>query len=306
MSHDLILQHLKGATSQDPVTLEQLVEKTGLLPDNINMILDQMNNVVPAVIGKVKVIKNGQTKIVVWPTGAIQPAVWRDFRVAASKTPPPKRVETNPQHQPKEPAMDDTIKAAPARTSADNEKTPRSLQILRYIEQHPGCSTYEVQKALKITAPICYLKPYIAAGYVISTKNKIEGRRPSNSIRLAPGITADELYKIRRHLNAGTGKLQSAAPIHRAVDETNAKPTATPQPASANLDCAGPPFTFVFTLPAEEAINLKDNIRYMQAALDDLTDEDCLRVIVRLGSAEIDARMKNLAELTRKAMEEAA
>lgn len=119
-------------------------------------------------------------------------------------------------------------------------------------------------------------------------------------------ITADELYKIRRKLNAGTGKLQGAAPTHWAVDETNAKPTATPQPASANSDHAGPPFTFIFTLPAEEAINLKDNIRYMQAALDDLTDEDCLRVIVRLGSAEIDGRMKNLAERIRRAMEKAA
>lgn len=202
--------------------------------------------------------------------------------------------------------MDDTMKATPARASAGDEPQPRSLQILRYIEQHPGCSTYEVQKALKITAPVGYLKPYIAAGYVVSSQNKIEGRRPSNSIRLAPGITADELYKIRRKLNAGTGKPQSAAPTHPAVDEPNAKPTPTPQPASANSDHAGPPFTFTFTLPAEEAINLKDNIRYMQAALDDLTDEDCLRVIVRLGNAEIDGRMKNLAELTRRAMEAAA
>ncbi len=308
MSHALILQHLKGATSQDPVTLEQLVEKTGLLPDTINMILDQMSNVVPAVINKVKVIKNGQTKIVVWPTGAIQPPVWRDFRVAASKTPPPKRVETNPHHQPKEPAMDDTMKAAPARASAGDAKPPRSLQILRYIEHHPGCSTYEVQKALKITAPVCYLKPYIAAGYVVSTQNKIEGRRPSNSIRLAPGITADELYKIRRQLSAGTGKPQSAAPTHSAVDETNAKPTATLQPVDSTAKRSDRQ-AFIFTLPAAEAGNLQANIRLMQAALgasDYLSTDECLRVIVRLGNEEIDARLKNLAEMTRRAMEEAA
>lgn len=303
MTHDLILQHLKGATSQNPVTLEQLVEKTGLLPDTISMILDQMHNVVPAVINKVKVIKNGQTQILVWPTGVILSTGWRNFN--PGKTPPPKRVETNSHHQPKEPAMDDTMKATPARASADDEKTPRSLQILRYIEQHPGCSTYEVQKALKITAPVGYLKPYIAAGYVVSSQNKVEGRRPSNSIRLTPGITADELYKIRRKLNANTGKPQSAAPTHRAVDETNAKPTATPQPVDSTAkrsDCQA----FTFTLPAAEAANLQANIRLMQAALDDLTDEDCLRVIVRLGNEEIDARLKNLAELTRRAMEEAA
>lgn len=212
MTHDLILQHMQGATQHQPVTLDELASKTGLLPDTISMILDQMQNTLPAVINKVKVIKNGQTEIIVWPTGAIQPTFWRDFKLAGSKTPPPKRVETNPNHQPKEPAMDDTMKATPARARAGDEPQPRSLQILRYIEQHPGCSTYEVQKALKITAPACYLKPYIAAGYVVSSQNKVEGRRPSNSIRLAPGISADELYKIRRKLNAGTEKPQSAAP----------------------------------------------------------------------------------------------
>jgi len=206
MTHDLILQHLKGATAQSPTTLEQLASATGLLPDAINQLLDQMVHCVPAAVNKIKSTKDGKTQVLVWPTGAIQPPVWRDFKVAGSKTPPPKRVETNPHHQPNEPAMDDTMKATPARASADDEKTPRSLQILRYIEQHPGCSTYEVQKALKITAPVGYLKPYIAAGYVASSQNKIEGRRPSNSIRLTPGISADELYKIRRKLSAGTDK----------------------------------------------------------------------------------------------------
>lgn len=127
MTHDLILQHLKGATRHQPVTLEELASKTGLLPDTISMLLDQMQNTVPATINKVKIIKNGKAQIIVWPTGAVQPFSYRnDIRANGKRRPDlPAHAET------KDPATNTREKVSNA-------------DVVKYVITHPGSTTIQV------------------------------------------------------------------------------------------------------------------------------------------------------------------
>lgn len=126
--------------------------------------------------------------------------------------------------------MDDSVKTTPASADTSDQEVPRSLKMLRYIEQHPGCSYYDIQTTIGIQAPAGYLKPYIAAGYLLVTKTKPDGHVEICSLQLAPGITAGELYKIRRYMKASTEaeKLQGNTPDYAVVDECHDNHPAPP------------------------------------------------------------------------------
>lgn len=204
MSHDLILQHLKGATAQAPITLIELAQRTKLLPDRINELLDEMHQCIPAMINKVKITRAGQSTIVAWPTGVIQP-----FSYHAKQYATPARPPRNP-----EPAKETTVQTE----NVANVEVPRTLQILRFIENHPGCSVHQITDGTKITSPIAYVKGYADKGLVF-----IEGERGQKSLSLKPDTRAEDIFNSRRH---------AAANKPAAEDKPTAQQLAYMQPSA--------------------------------------------------------------------------
>ncbi|HAF44694.1 MAG TPA: hypothetical protein DCK83_07080 [Gallionellaceae bacterium] len=71
LTHQKILAMLAGCDSQKPMPFDTLVEKTGLLPETLSLVLDQMQHSLPATINSCAITKGGSKQTVYWPTGAV-------------------------------------------------------------------------------------------------------------------------------------------------------------------------------------------------------------------------------------------
>lgn len=125
MSCEILLKHMQGATSQAPISVDELVVKTGLLPDTIITLLDQMHNQVPAPINKVKITSAGKTSIVCWLTGQVQRYSYAQTNTAIHKPRIPRESENKIiAHR--------TLRRQPMKSS---EKT---VEIVKRVIECPG------------------------------------------------------------------------------------------------------------------------------------------------------------------------
>lgn len=162
MSHQLILEHIKGATSQDPVTLDHLVEATKLLPDALNALLDQMYCSIPSMINKVKRIKDGRTEILVWPTGVVEPLTFNNRNSSQIKR----------QERPPRVPVSTTSPAAQSVKAPD--KRPKSAIIMEYLRKHGSASSKELLEVIGGSAIKAFIYGQLNRGEVI--QERIDGR----------------------------------------------------------------------------------------------------------------------------------
>ncbi len=71
MTHQKILTLLEGSSSSNPMPFGELCMKSGLFPDNLKTVLEQMFNTVPAPINRATLTRGGKTQEVYWPTGMV-------------------------------------------------------------------------------------------------------------------------------------------------------------------------------------------------------------------------------------------
>lgn len=110
MSQQKILALMKECSSAKPMPFDELVEKSGLLPDTLRMVLDQMQQSRPATVNSCLISKDGKTRTVYWPTGAVAAAPsfheinarnWqREIDLKAASTPPQQEPEPQEEDMP--------------------------------------------------------------------------------------------------------------------------------------------------------------------------------------------------------------
>jgi hypothetical protein len=86
LTHQKILTMLEGCSSAKPMEFDTLIEKTGLLPDTLAMVLAQMQHSLPATINSCIITRAGKSRTVYWPTGASldkQGNSWRETATVA-------------------------------------------------------------------------------------------------------------------------------------------------------------------------------------------------------------------------------
>lgn len=71
-TYQQLLELMRGSDSKSPMTLEFLGTKSGLAPSTLMMVIDQMHEQVPALVGKCEITKLGIKQTVVWPTGEFE------------------------------------------------------------------------------------------------------------------------------------------------------------------------------------------------------------------------------------------
>lgn len=222
-----ILDLLNGSSSQKPMPFNVLVDKSGLLPKTLNMILDSMY--AQHSINQALVTRNGVQQREVWPTGVIEKAVRQDIVINPNKRPPIKpyrRDESSTRTSlPAIPVRNFDIEKPQINAVVESEKTmnekpenttPKSLLILEYIEAHPGCSSLEITKAVGIGSVNAYIKFHIKRGNVL-----IElGHSRHNKYTLKAGLTAKDAYQggIRHKpvRSAGADEIKKSIPTTRA------------------------------------------------------------------------------------------
>lgn len=101
-------------------------------------------------------------------------------------------------------------------TEPDKNIKPKALQILEYIEAHPGSTNLDISLGTGISPTQAYLKYHIKNGKVIIMNNGL-----INTFKLADGLTADCIYfnteRKPRTNKAGPAKDEYAAAA--SVDE---------------------------------------------------------------------------------------
>lgn len=201
-----ILDLLKGSSSQKPMPFNVLVDKSGLLPKTLNMILDSMY--AQHSINQALVTRNGMQQREVWPTGVIEKAVRQDIVINPNKT-PPSGLLTRPYRRDESnfrtslaaiPDSDAEVEKTQQPIAIESEKTmnektenttPKSLLILEYIEAYPGCSSLEITKEVGVQSVNAYIKFHIKRGNVL-----IElGHSRHNKYSLKAGMTAKDVYQ---------------------------------------------------------------------------------------------------------------
>lgn len=71
-----------------------------------------------------------------------------------------------------------------------DEKTPKALTILKYIEANPVCKSAQISHATGIESPRSYIKAHISRGAVIVAGES----RKDMKMQLAQGQTAEGIY----------------------------------------------------------------------------------------------------------------
>ena len=177
-THEQILTMLAGNSSQHPMQFNALLTISGLQPDTLNMVLDQMY--AAHHINQATVTRSGVEQREVWPTGMVkQLNTYADPSKRVAPTPLPRRNET-PAIQLKEVTMNIN----------HDEKTPKALTILKYIEANPVCNSAQIGHATGIVAPRSYIKAHISRGAVIVMGEN----RNDMKMQLAAGQTAEAIY----------------------------------------------------------------------------------------------------------------
>lgn len=176
--HEKILTMLAGSHSQQPMQFNALLDISGLQPDALDMVLDQMYEAHS--INQATVTRSGIKQREVWPTGmANQLNAYANPSKRVAPTPPPRRNEA-PAIQPKEITMNIN----------HDEKTPKALTILKFIEANPNCNNAQISHATGIESPRAYIKAHISRGAVIVAGEN----RKDIKMQLAQGRTAEAIY----------------------------------------------------------------------------------------------------------------
>lgn len=133
MTHQKILALLAGSSSANPVPFATLAMKSGLLPDTLRMVLDQMIGNVPSPINRATLTRGDKTQEVYWPTGMV------------AQRSGPQGITVNPLNRPAYIGRDEPAPAAKVqpKTSIPEKETPMNPSELRKtihdkIVQHPG------------------------------------------------------------------------------------------------------------------------------------------------------------------------
>lgn len=215
MSHQII-KLLKGSSPQNPVQFNALVDKSGLLPKTLTMILDTMYE--RHSINQAMVTRNGVEQREVWLTGMAE----KPLIIKPSMAPPYRRNEAKPIVTINQPEVQMT--ALPVKTTSESKADtpvteaapqsdkPKALAILEFIEFNPGCTSQQIMTALNLQAPQAYIKFHIKRGNVIVEL----GHSRQNKYTLKDGMTATEIY--------GGGNRH--APIRNAVKAVKPVPAS--------------------------------------------------------------------------------
>lgn len=111
----------------------------------------------------------------------------------------------------------ETEMITPTETKAEKSKV---LMMLEYIEQHPNCTSNEINQGLGFAVGKKFIPSYIEKGLVEVTTN----RHNKSAFRLKDGFTAQQVYETRRHANKSTANVtQSAVHITPAVEKAPAE-----------------------------------------------------------------------------------
>ena len=223
MQHDQILNLLKGASSQKPIGFWELQAKTGMHVGALDEALDEMY--AARQINQATVMRKGITQREVWPTGVVIPTSYAIANAArVAPTPPLRHAEVKPKLM--EETMNPDLKLVDAADVARidellapvAEEKPRSLQVLEYIEAHPGCNNEDISKKFSFSSPVSYIKSHVE-------KQKVRRTYISNRVavyHIEDGFTAASIYGGGSKNNHGHVRKASKAPkvqAYRAEDK---------------------------------------------------------------------------------------
>ena len=194
--HEQILTMLAGSHAQQPMRFNALLDISGLYPDTLNMVLDQMY--AAHSINQATVTRSGIMQREVWPTGVVSNQIYLNS-LRTPLPPLPRRNEIKPKLMEETMTQDmpqDLEIATLASTLEANvflppiQQLPKALTILKFIEVNPFCNSAQISHATGIESPRSYIKTHISRGAVIVAGEN----RNDMKMHLTQGQTAEGIY----------------------------------------------------------------------------------------------------------------
>ena len=167
-TRQLILNILKGSSSQNPMRFDVLLTVSGKARDELQEALEDMYQQVPAAINRVLQIKAGQEQYLYWPTGVLQS--FKGDVVGARKH--LTKLHGGPVRRNTEQLK--TVSPAEAQKGEEMKKEEKvsNVDIVRYVISNPGVANNQVldhfarddqdkRKALGIVICYCLTHNYL-------------------------------------------------------------------------------------------------------------------------------------------------
>lgn len=150
MSIEKILALMSGCDQHKPMPFSALLEKSGLQPDTLSMVLRQMRYDIPMQINSITLTRDGSTQDMYWPTGVVKHGIGPQGIVIS----PVKRPTFKPLAQREPPREAQPTTAAPAPRNQRGRK-PSELCAALYerICEQPGVTKKELRKYVLATLP---------------------------------------------------------------------------------------------------------------------------------------------------------
>lgn len=196
MTHQKILALMDGCSSASPMPFATLAMKSGLLPDTLRTVLDQMIGASPSPINRATLTKGDKTQELYWPTGVvphrsgpqgivINPAK-RPPYIGRQEQAPAAKVQPNTSIPQKETSMN-------TNTGTSGHKQPSELRQALYnkIVAHPGIKRDALIKHALQQCPKATEKQALKALSNLqhmAKKIRLEGERGNYTYHLNTGV----------------------------------------------------------------------------------------------------------------------
>ncbi|KIO49618.1 hypothetical protein [Nitrosospira sp. NpAV] len=213
-----ILAALKGCNVQSPMSFTELIEKTGIPAMSLIVILQDLFDA--RAINRATVMRDGLTRVMVWPTGVLPKIPFRQFTINPKKSILPDSDQSQKRITPT-PKIEEKIMST--------EKSKARI-ILEIIAKQGTATFKQLTDASGASSVSPFIKGYIGRGEII-----VEGLPGAKSCRMAPGVTAESLLSEERKKST-TGLLSGE--FKKSITET-APASSAPAQAEHVVDTTG-------------------------------------------------------------------
>lgn len=229
MTHQKILSMLNGYSSQKPMPFDVLVQKSGLLPDTLRMVLDQMQHTVPATINSAIITKGGVAKTVCWPTGVVTHSISKEFVINANKSAEAGfrlRQSSTPKQKmnPIAPTTQEPIMNQETKPRGGSKPSELNQCIYDKIVEHPGIAHADLVKHAQKECPEATDKQIlktISNMRHVTKKIRAEGERGNYRYHLNRDVVTPPPSRTKK---TAIGKVVTGAEANALRKKTQPKP----------------------------------------------------------------------------------
>lgn len=249
MTHQKILALMDGYSSANPMPFATLAMKSGLLPDTLRTVLDQMIGTIPSPINRATLTKGDKTQEVYWPTGVVahgsgpQGIVINQAKrppyIGRQEQAPAAKVQPNTSISKKETPMN-------TNTGTSGHKQPSELRqtIYNKIVAHPGIKRDALIKHALQQCPEATEKQALKALANLqhsAKKIRLEGERGNYTYHLNIGtwpLPAKPKKPAKPAKKPAVGKVVLGKEAAALRSEPSSKPRRTRAPHAKCVDPA--------------------------------------------------------------------